>query len=324
MLMLAYGTKNTLKELVDPTLATIGAVAGISFLSWRRMRANRQVRTAALFGAGIAGAVILLWAVGLALGVSGEAIAGSIGQGLVTAALLSWPLSLVAKSLAPVRHPNGVRLAGAASIDRRLTQRGRSMGRIVWGLIAILLIGIVAAVAIRRFASANVSTKEVEPISAAGTADIIENPKVITSTDGQSQITVPGTWQKTSDLSKSAVIQAGDTRREQYVIVLAENKADLEPEVDLERYTQLVLRDYQEGLADVTVSAPRPNMIQGNSAIQYQLHFTSEGSRVVLWLTIIEGVENYYQVLTSTFASRVEADEPFYQRVIESFRETPR
>src|SRR5204862_4915230 len=47
------------------------------------------------------------------------------------------------------------------------------------------------------------------------------------SADGTSRIEVPEDWKKLNDLNDAAEIQAGNRSKEQYLIVLSENKSDL-------------------------------------------------------------------------------------------------
>src|SRR5580765_1302488 len=47
-------------------------------------------------------------------------------------------------------------------------------------------------------------------------------PTQINSDDGKTQVAVPGTWQKLTNLNDAADLQAGYPRQEQYLIVLTE------------------------------------------------------------------------------------------------------
>lgn len=141
---------------------------------------------------------------------------------------------------------------------------------------------------------------------------------VITASDGQSQITIPGGWQQMTDLHDSAELQAGSRLQNQYLIVLTEDKADLY--MDLATYAETVRDGLTEAMADVRVSNPTMLTIGGHPALQYEVHGTMDDIHVVYWLTGIEGTTNYYQVLGWTAESKAEQNGPTIQHVLESFQ----
>lgn len=147
----------------------------------------------------------------------------------------------------------------------------------------------------------------------------VEAPKVITATDGQSRITVPGGWRKMNDLHDSAELQAGDESQNQYLVVLTENKADFD--LDLESYTDIVLDGLAEDVESVQISDARSLTINGHPALQYEVRGTVDNINVVYWLTSVEGTSNFYQVLGWTTQSKAEQNGPSLQKIIESFEE---
>ena len=82
-------------QWVEGIISAFGVAIGIGLELWRRRSANRQIRTGILFGAGIAGSVVVLLAFGFATGMPGEAIAALLGYNLVKAAMVSWALSYI-------------------------------------------------------------------------------------------------------------------------------------------------------------------------------------------------------------------------------------
>src|SRR5262245_49572047 len=77
-------------------------------------------------------------------------------------------------------------------------------------------------------------------------------PTVITATDGQSSVTVPGTWRTMTTLNTSAQLQVGDPRQEQYLIVLTTNKGDV-TDMDLAGYSQRIVARLKSRLDTPTV-----------------------------------------------------------------------
>ncbi|MFL5801292.1 MAG: hypothetical protein ACJ8CR_06075 [Roseiflexaceae bacterium] len=145
-------------------------------------------------------------------------------------------------------------------------------------------------------------------------------PTAITADDGKSQVTVPGTWQKLSNLNDEADLQAGYPRQEQYLIVLTESKVDL-VDIDLEAYAELILQKLTSSLQSPQISEPRNLTINGRPAIQYEVRGIVKNLNVVYWLTSVEGAKHFHQVLAWTLASKVETNQPVLREVIESFHE---
>jgi hypothetical protein len=168
-----------------------------------------------------------------------------------------------------------------------------------------------------------------DPAPSAGPAAVaapgaIEDPKVVTASDGQSRMTVPGNWREMPDLNDEAEIELGNLLNEQYAIVLTENRADFTDDVDLARFTEVVTQNLRNSLLGATVSEPRPLTIQGRPALQRTLQGSTNGLRIAYWLTTIEGQRSYFQVVMWTLASRADENEPVYQAVVSGFQEVVR
>ena len=145
-------------------------------------------------------------------------------------------------------------------------------------------------------------------------------PTVVTAIDGQSQVTVPGTWKSRDDLNDQAELQVANPAREQYLIVLTEARSDLVG-FTLETYAQTVLDNLAVSLDDPTISEARPLTLGGRPAVQYEVRGTVDRIRAVYWLTAVEGSSSYFQVLTWTIESKAEGNAQVLQDVVASFRE---
>ena len=145
-------------------------------------------------------------------------------------------------------------------------------------------------------------------------------PTVVTATDGQSSVTVPGTWRTMTTLNDSAQLQAGDPRQEQYLIVLMTNKADV-TNLDLSTYSQRISTRLQSHLDTPTISSPHTLTIHNRPAIQYEIHGTNKNVKVMYVLTCVDGTQNYYEVLAWKLESKADANRAMLHQVSESFQE---
>lgn len=145
-------------------------------------------------------------------------------------------------------------------------------------------------------------------------------PTVITATDGQSQLTVPGSWKVQDDLNDVAELQVANLLQEQYMIVLTENKADF-ADVDLAQYSDVTLEILLETVEIDQEPTPTSLTVNGRPAIQYEIRGVIDNMNVVYWMTNVEGTHNYYQIVAWTLASKAEQNGPIFQEVVQSFRE---
>ncbi len=146
------------------------------------------------------------------------------------------------------------------------------------------------------------------------------NTKVITSTDGLTQVTVPDNWQDNLDLNDIATLQAGNARQELYLIVISENKSDF-VDMDLEQYSEQTIGNILDSLQSSEVSEPETMTINGHQALQKEIRGVIDNLRVIYLHTSIESAENYHQVLVWTLQSQSEKGLPVLRDVVQSFTE---
>jgi hypothetical protein len=143
---------------------------------------------------------------------------------------------------------------------------------------------------------------------------------VVTASDKKSQLTVPASWKDVPKSFRSdlAVIQLGDLRREQYIVVVTQHKEDFE---SLAAFSDATVSAAKGVLIGADVGDPRNLTIGGLSAVQYQITGKAAGVNVVFWYTLVEGQHGYYQLAAWTLPSKRTEAEPTIIEVINSFRE---
>jgi Domain of Unknown Function (DUF1080) len=92
----------------------------------------------------------------------------------------------------------------------------------------------------------------------------------LTSTDGQSQLTVLPGWKPARDLNEQAELQAADRANQMYIIVLTESKQDLD-DTDLQRFSEVTRGIFLERLTAPQVTALGKLTINGHPAVQYEI-----------------------------------------------------
>ncbi len=148
-----------------------------------------------------------------------------------------------------------------------------------------------------------------------------QKPKVITSTDGKCQLTVPASWSPQKDLNDDANIQAGNLLAEQYTVVISETKVDFTDDMDLNGFTEIVRKGIGETIKTPIVSEIRPLMVNGYPAVQFDVTGSVDNIKARWLYTIVDTPKNYHQILAWTLNSKYEANKPVFLEVINSFKE---
>ncbi len=143
--------------------------------------------------------------------------------------------------------------------------------------------------------------------------------KEIASADGKERIVAPSSWKSLPDLNEAAAVAAGNKFQEEYLIVLSENKADLE-DLDLKKHHEFT-RDHTVGNLKGGSASPSISLtIDGHPALQDEISGTADNANIVFLHTTIDRGEYLHQILAWTLKSRWESKKARLQEVTRSFR----
>jgi len=166
-------------------------------------------------------------------------------------------------------------------------------------------------------------------LSTLGCDKIVESlsqskkPVTITSADGTVQVTVPGNWKKMTNLHEDGMLQAAAVREENYIVVIPDNKADLDDEMTVEGHSDLTRSTILENIKDGQQTAGPINLtINGRPAVQYELRGVVSGIKVVYLHTTADSNGQFYQILAWTLPSNYQENKPILESVVNSFKET--
>jgi len=147
-------------------------------------------------------------------------------------------------------------------------------------------------------------------------------PYPVLSSDGAFQVTVPGSWTKRSDLHDEAELQVANPQQECYVVVLSEPKSDFQSDLTYHKHSDLTRQMIMESLKNGKETAgPKEIEINGLKAVQYEIRGVVDNLEVVYLHTTIDGKTRFHQVLAWTLPSKLTANRPVLESVINSFRE---
>lgn len=143
--------------------------------------------------------------------------------------------------------------------------------------------------------------------------------KEISSDDGKTKITVPGTWTKLAELNKQASLQVGNKSREVYLIVIPDTKADLD-NFTLERHHRQTRDRMLQKMKNASATQPVSVTIDGHPALQDELTGTENGTNVVFLHTTVDDGDHFQQILAWTLKSRWQKQNALLREVAASLR----
>jgi hypothetical protein len=131
----------------------------------------------------------------------------------------------------------------------------------------------------------------------------------VTATDGRCRLRLLPGWSVRPDLENDeASIKVADTARGAYLIVLTDEKADFADDLTPQGFSDITRAKLLKNLDQPTVVAgPRNLVVNGRSAVQYEIHGTSRGSRLKLAYlhTAVDGEHTFHQVVAWTILSKL-------------------
>lgn len=148
-----------------------------------------------------------------------------------------------------------------------------------------------------------------------------KKPKVITGTDGKSQITVPGNWSIQKNLNDDATIQVANLRAEQYAIVISESKVDFTSEMTLSDFAEIIKENARNAITNPVMTEIKALSVNGHSAVQFEAEGSMNNIKAKWLYTIIDAPKNYHQIMTWSLQSKFEANRPAFVDLINSFKE---
>ena len=143
--------------------------------------------------------------------------------------------------------------------------------------------------------------------------------KEIASDDAKIKVTVPGTWTKLIELNKQASLQVGNKSKEVYLIVITDNKGDLD-NFTLEKHHQQTRDRMLQKMTNASATQAVSLKIDGHPALQDELTGTEKGTNVVFLHTTLDDGDHFQQILAWTVKSRWQKQNQLLREATASFR----
>ena len=137
--------------------------------------------------------------------------------------------------------------------------------------------------------------------------------------DGQFYTLKPASWSILDDLNDEADLQMGNLSQEAYCIIISESKIDYESDFTLEEYSELASSFILEAIANPSLSEAENMILNGQSAIKYDLAGSIDGIRVRYWHVSIDTESHFHQVILWSLPSKFDRNKADYEAVLNSF-----
>jgi len=132
----------------------------------------------------------------------------------------------------------------------------------------------------------------------------ITGEQIIYSEDSLFSITIPKTWVQVTDysLNDAAELQAEKPLSSQYIVVLIENKEDLDYTFD--EWIKTVSDKFFDTFDDSSLSDGEDILIDHQPAKQFEANLLHKRVKLTLLATYVDGENHFAQILAWTLASK--------------------
>jgi rubredoxin/bifunctional DNA-binding transcriptional regulator/antitoxin component of YhaV-PrlF toxin-antitoxin module len=191
---------------------------------------------------------------------------------------------------------------------------------IIYSLAAMFIFGTISFIAVASISllpyllDARKSTDPAEVTTGAAAS-----PTVLTSSDGQCQITIPAGWKEARNLNPRAALQAAKSLDDLYIFVIARSRKDFK--MALDRFTDLTRSDYAGVVTSPQFTRPDSTTVNGQAAMQYEVRGIVNGTKVAYLNTTIMTEKNLYQVVAYTLDSKFDKNKHALDEVTKTLRE---
>ncbi len=137
--------------------------------------------------------------------------------------------------------------------------------------------------------------------------------------NGTVELMVPSSWRR-QELHPEAIVQVGNLRAEAYLVVHYEPKSDL-PDFDIDRYADVIVGSMAENYVDPKIQYIGNTVTNGMPGHHYRMDTKLDEYDLTYLVAIVEGKQDYYQVITWSLASRYNGNVADFKYAINSFKE---
>lgn len=150
--------------------------------------------------------------------------------------------------------------------------------------------------------------------------DSTEPTQTVKSTDGIVSLTMPKTW-KATELNAVATLEMALPEKEQYLIVIIENRQDFADTFTLDNYTDIIKNNMKNAVAGGSLTEAKDTTI-GKDIKAKELYLTGTINNIkakyLIWTA--EDDNHFYQIITWSLLSKFDNAEGVYRDIVKTFK----
>ena len=144
--------------------------------------------------------------------------------------------------------------------------------------------------------------------------------KVMKSTDGKIEITVPKSWNEENLNNDVAILQVADFSKEQYLLIITESTEDFAVDAAPSDYLELVLENIKTVSVNPIISEQKDIKINGLDATQCEVSAEIEKIKIKYLITVIKSKDQFIQVLAWSLSSKYAESKPALESATNSIK----
>ena len=157
-------------------------------------------------------------------------------------------------------------------------------------------------------------------ITGCGSDDKSAKTQTVTSTDATVTLDFPSIWKET-ELHPDAVMERANTPKEQYLIIITDEKEDFADDFELKDFTEILRTNMSGSVEGSEVTEAKSTKIGDNkSALEFYVTGTVDKIKVKYLVVTVENKDKFYQIVTWSLQTRFNDAEPVYRDILESVK----
>ncbi len=146
-----------------------------------------------------------------------------------------------------------------------------------------------------------------------------EGEKILKSSDGKYQMTVPESWSdRMEEADKEILLSTGNKADNRFVMV-SEVSAESRGSLSLKEYLETFTSLFANQVSDFTLGGPEAVTINGYSGYQTRVSGQTGGADATYWITILDCGESMPCLVSWALTDNAEKAKPDLDKVINTF-----
>ena len=146
-----------------------------------------------------------------------------------------------------------------------------------------------------------------------------EGEKILKSSDGKYQMTVPESWSDRMEEAGNEVLIATGNKADNRFVMISEITAQAMGDLSLKEYLETFTSYFANQVSDFTLGDPEAVTINGCSGYQTRVSGQTGGTDATYWITILDCGESMPCLISWALTDNAEKAKPDLDKVINTF-----